>query len=156
MPQTTGAMSFTTPAILFSSTSAAIWNDISGVANTVEVEGGERQVGRIFTADGDKPIITFGKSAEYRVRVRIVYTEATDEGYLQFKSLFDNNSPLRIEWAPAGLATGNLLYRTDTGRLTSPAFPQGEVGDGNPITVQFEMVTRNITHARMTTASGTY
>jgi hypothetical protein len=156
MTQTVGAKSMRNVDVLYSTTSSWLWHDISGTLNSIEVSGGDRITGEAYTADGEKPIVLFGKLEPIDVTGRIVYSEVTAEAFIDLEALYAAGTDLKLEWAPGGLATGSLLYRTGTTNLVQFGYPGGEVESGDPVLIEFAVKTTGITYARMTTASGTF
>lgn len=156
MTQTVGAKSMRNVKVAYSSTSNFIWNDISGTLNTLEVSGGERVTGDAYTADGDTPILLFGKLGAFEVKSRIVYSEVTAEAWIDLEALYAAGTDIKLQWAPGGYATGNLLFRTNTTQITGMGYPGGDVSNGAPILAEFTVKCGDINYARMTTASGTY
>jgi len=128
----------------------ATWNDISGVANAVEVSGGDRITGEAFTADGDRPIVLFGKLNPIDVECKIVYSEVTTEAFSLLEPLYVAGTSLRLRWAPGGNATGNYRYVTDTTNITAFGYPGGEVQDGAPILLDMSVKTGQVTWAAIT------
>jgi len=126
------------------------WNDISGVANAVTVSGGDRITGEAFTADGDRPIVLFGKLNPLDVECKIVYSEVTTEAFTLLEPLYVAGTNLRLRWAPGGNATGNYRYVTDTTNLTAFGYPGGEVQDGAPILLDMSVKTGQVTWAAIT------
>jgi hypothetical protein len=156
MTQTIGAKSMRNVDVHYTSTSPAIWNEISGVLNAVEVSGGDRITGEAYTADGDTAIVLFGKREPIDVTGRIVYSEITTEPWVVLEALYKAGTDIRLSWAPGGWATDNLLFRTGTVNITSCGYPGGDVESGDPILVEFAVKTAAISYAAMTTASGTW
>lgn len=156
MTQTIGAKSMRNVRVHYSSTSAGVWNDISGTMNGIDVSGGDRITGEVHTADGDTPIVLFGKMNPLEVTGKIVYSEITAEAFIDLEALYIAGTNIKLQWAPGGWATGNLLFRTSTTNITQFSYPSGDVGDGNPILVEFGVKCGTISYARMTTASGTW
>jgi len=128
----------------------ATWNDISGVANAVEVSGGDRITGEAFTADGDRPIVLFGKLNPIDVECKIVYSEVTTEAFSLLEPLYVAGTSLRLRWAPGGNATGNYRYVTDTTNITAFGYPGGEVQDGAPILLDMAVKTGQVSWAAIT------
>lgn len=149
MAQTTGAKSMRNVVLEFSTTGTT-WNDISGVANAVEVDGGDRITGEVFTATGDTPIVLFGKLNPIDVAAKIVYSEVTTEAYLLLEPLYKNGTDIKVRWAPGGNVTGNYRYTTGTTNITEFGYPGGEVGDGDPILIDFSVKTGAISYAAIT------
>ena len=146
MAQTDGAISFVDAKIEYS-TDGAAWNDISGEVNTVEISGGDRNSGEVFTADGDIPIITFGKLNPWDVSCTVVYTESATETFERLRGFHqaDGGTSLQLRWAPIGSGTGNSQYTCGTSKLTEFEMPGGEVGGGEPLSVTFVQRTPSIT-----------
>jgi len=148
MAQTTGAKSMRNVKLEF--ITGSTWNDISGVANAVTVSGGDRITGEAFTADGDRPIVLFGKLNPLDVECKIVYSEVTTEAFTLLEPLYVAGTNLRLRWAPGGNATGNYRYVTDTTNLTAFGYPGGEVQDGAPILLDMSVKTGQVTWAAIT------
>lgn len=149
MAQTTGAKSMRNVKLEYS-TNNSDWNDISGITNAVNVSGGDRITGEAFTADGDRPIVLFGKLNPLDVECRIVYSEVTTEGFTKMEPLYTGGTDLKLRWAPGGNATGNYRYVTSTTNITAFGYPGGEVGDGAPILLDMSVKTGQITFAAIT------
>jgi len=148
MTQTVGAKSMRNVKLEF--ITGATWNDISGVANAVEVSGGDRITGEAFTADGDRPIVLFGKLNPIDVECKIVYSEVTTEAFSLLEPLYVAGTSLRLRWAPGGNATGNYRYVTDTTNITAFGYPGGEVQDGAPILLDMAVKTGQVSWAAIT------
>jgi hypothetical protein len=126
------------------------WYDISGVANSVNVSGGDRITGEAFTADGDRPIVLFGKLNSIDVEAKIVYSVNSTEAWSALEPLYTGGTDLLLRWTPGGDATGNYRFVTDTTNLTQFGYPGGEVQDGAPIMVDMAVKTGKITWATLT------
>jgi len=148
MAQTTTAKSMRNVKLEF--ITGATWNDISGVANALEVSGGDRITGEAYTAEGDRPIVLFGKLEPIDVEGKIVYSEASTEAFTLLEPLYVNGTNLKLRWAPGGNATGNYRYVTDTTNITKFTYPGGEVSEGAPILVDLGVKTGAISWAAIT------
>lgn len=148
MAQTTTAKSMRNVKLEWAT--GATWNDISGVANAVEVSGGDRITGEAYTADGDRPIVLFGKLEPIDVECKIVYSENSTEAWAVLEPLYVAGTNLKLRWAPGGNATGNFRYVTDTTNITAYGYPGGEVSDGAPILVDLAVRTGQISWAAIT------
>jgi hypothetical protein len=136
--------------------------DVSGAVASVEVGGGERNVGELFTADGDYALLAPGKRTPVDVTVRYVYSEAGSTGVTGLTTaLFnaytaDGGGHLGVRWAPKGNSSGVFVYYTGTStnqsHLVSPGFPMGEVGPGEVIANEFVVRTTNTNIVRGTIA----
>lgn len=146
MAQTTSGVSGRALYVAIATNTA--YTAISGLAASVEVDGGERNMGETFTAEGDTPIVTPGKRAALNVKVKAVYTEATAEAYQLVKTAYEAASALYVRWAPKGATTGYEQYTTAQGVVTNPPY-QGvaDVGDGSALMVEFSVMVPSISGA---------
>lgn len=148
MAQTTSARSMRNVKLEF--ITGATWNDISGVANAVNVSGGDRITGEAFTADGDRPIVLFGKLNPIDVEGKIVFSDNSIEAWSLLEPLYVAGTNLRLRWAIGGNATGNYRFVTDSCNITAFGYPGGEVQDGAPILVDLSVKTGQVTWAAIT------
>jgi hypothetical protein len=147
MAQTTNAMSGRNCYIALS-TGGTTFTDISGFANSVEPDGGERQTGSVHTADTDYPIITAGKRDAITVKVKAVYTEVTTDPYTVVKTAYEAASALWVRWAPKGNTSGNLGFTTASGIVkTAPYAGVSDVSNGEALMIEFDLETPYITPA---------
>lgn len=128
----------------------ATWNDISGVANSVEVSGGDRMTGEVYTADGDTPIIGYGKLEPIDLEASIVFSDNSTEAWAVLEPVYKAGSNVRLRWAVNGNATGSFRYVADTCNITQFGYPGGVVDDGAPILVTMGVKTSKITWAAIT------
>lgn len=136
MAQTTNALSWANCSIKLS-VDGVTWVDVSGFANSVGVDGGERATAEFFTVGGDTPIVTAGKRGFLGVTVKAVYTEAGSDAYAMGMAAYENNSPLYLQWCPKGSGLGAFVFTTSIGRVTKPTYPQGAADSAEAI--QFEL-----------------
>lgn len=134
-------------AVIEFSTDGSTWNNVSGVANSVESDGSERTTGEVYTADGDTAITGIGKLQPAEVDMNIVYSEATTEGYILLEGLHKNATACKVRWAPKGATTGNYRYTSATGHITKCPPPSGDVESGDPILVTVTHRSPGITAA---------
>lgn len=146
MAQTTNAITLRAEYIAIS-TNGTAFTDISGFSNSVEVGGGDREIGTFFTADGDTPILGAGKRGELEVTLKAVYTEGASDPFMVALSAYEGATDLYARWAPKGNATGNLQYTTSKGIVVSPVYPQGEVQSGDPVAIEIMLKCASITKA---------
>ncbi len=125
------------------STNGTTWTDISGFANSIEVSGGERQIGEAYTFDGDTALLTSGKREPVEVTVRVVYTEGTSEPFEVVRAAYEDGSSVYVRWSPKGGSAGNFQFTTAAGLVSSLTYPAGEVG-GDPVMVEFTVKTPGI------------
>ena len=148
MAQTTSARSMRN-VVLEVSYMAGTWADISGVANAVEVSGGDRITGEAYTADGDRPIVLFGKLEPIDVEARIVFSDNSTEAWSVLEPCYVNGTNLRLRWIVGGSITGSYRFMADTCNITQFGYPGGEVEDGAPILTTLAVKTGKITWAAM-------
>lgn len=147
MAQTTNAMSGRNCYIALS-TGGTSFTDISGFANAVEIDGGERQTGSVHTADTDYPIITPGKRDAITVKVKAVYTEGATDPYTVVKTAYEAASALYVKWAPKGNTSGNIAFTSASGIVkTAPYANVSDVADGKALMVEFDVEVPYITPA---------
>jgi len=144
MAQTTGGISFKSNKIEIS-TNGTTWADISGFANSVSVDGGDRQTGEAYTYDGDTAIIAIGKREPVEVTVRVVYTEGTGDPFETVRAAYEGGTNLYVRWSPKGGTAGNFQFATGAGYVTAFGYPVGEAGSGDPVLVEFTVMAASIT-----------
>lgn len=147
MAQTTDAISFANVQLEISDDdfSSNIW-DASGFIAAVTISAGGRQIGEEYTADGDVAILTAGKREPLDVTARIVYTEGATDPVERLRAAFEAGSAFYFRWSPKGGGTGDFEY-TCQGILSTPVYPQGEVGPGDPVVVESTLRTPKVTKA---------
>ena len=101
------------------------WTDISGVAATVEVSGGEAQIGEQMTADGEYAIVTPGnKIGAYDITCRVVYTETTAMGWKTVSSRFYGTAKtIAVRWSPAGGQSTEQSFTTSLAGAAAAVVP---------------------------------
>lgn len=144
MAQATGAVSFRNCKIEISQ-NGSTWTDISGWANSVSIEGGERMVGEFFTLDGDTPILTPGKRGSFDLTTKVVYTEGASDPYEVFRQVYEGGTDIYVRWAPKGGTPGNFQFTTDKCIVTTPAYPSGEASSPDAIAFEFKLKCLTIT-----------
>ena len=149
MAQTTDAMSMK-DCKLEMSINGTDWDDISGMSNSVRVEGGERLTGHRYTMDGDTPIIKAGKRAPLMVVANVIYTETGDEAYDEANDAYEGGTDFYLRWSPAGGDSGELQYTTGAGIVKAPVYPGGETESGDPINVDIQLEVPLISEAAVT------
>jgi len=146
MTQTTNALSFVDCKVEYSNDNfSADINDISGFASAIEVSGGSRQVGEVYTADGDVAIVTHGKREPLDVASRIVYTEDGASVYEALRVIYEAGSAFYLRFSPQGGQTGEFIYTSDKTKISAWAYPSGEFGSGDPLVIEFGIRTPKLT-----------
>jgi len=144
MAQTTDAMSAKNTKIEIS-TNGSSWTDISGFANSIEVDGGERMSDEVHTFDGFTPIITLGKGSMYEITCKVVYTEGVSDPAEVIRAAYEGGTSFYIRWSPKGGTTGNFMFTTGAGYILSPTYPSGDAGSAEAIGIEFKVTVPNIT-----------
>jgi len=148
MAQTLNSISWSNCVIELSDDDGVNWRNISGFANSVSIDGGERAVGEFFTADGDTPIITSGKRGSFEITVKAVYTEdLTYAPYIMGQTAYDNKTNLRLRWAPKGSTIGNFRFTAAQGPVMKPVLPQGAADSSDAIPIELVIKTLSIVKA---------
>lgn len=144
MAQTTDAVSFRNCKIEMS-TNGSTWTNISGFANSISVEGGERNIGEFFTFDGDTPILTAGKRGAFDLTAKVVYTEGASDPYEVFRAAYEAATDFYLRWSPKGGTSGQFMFTTGKGIITTPAYPGGEASSPDAIAFEFKIKVLTIT-----------
>ena len=152
MAQTTSARSMRNVKLEVTNTWGT-WIDISGVANAVEVSGGDRITGEAYTADGDRPIVLFGKLEPIDVEGKIVFSDNSTEAWSVLEPMYVAGTNLRLRWTINGGNTGSYRFLTDTTNITQFGYPGGEVEDGAPILIDLSVKTGAVSWAAIASAS---
>lgn len=144
MAQTTGGLSFKEVEVGIS-TNGSSWTDTSGFAASVEIGGGDRQTGEVYTFDGDTAIITSGKREPLEVTIKVVYTEGGSDPFEVVRAAYEAGSSLYVRWSPKGGETGEFMFTSSAGVVTNAPYPTGEAGSGDPTMIEFTVKVASIT-----------
>lgn len=151
MAQTTGAMSWANCKIELSDDDGSSWIDISGFANSLSIDGGDRQMGEFFTCDGETPIVTYGKRNMLTITINAVYTEgAADEPFIMAATADAAHAALLVKWSPAGGGVGDFEFESSDAYLVSPVYPQGAADSPDAIALDIVFSCSTITRATIT------
>lgn len=149
MAQTTDAMTFEDCKVEISP-NGSTWYDASGFANSVAISGGERQTGETYTFDGEFAIVRRGKSEPLEVQLNVVYTEVTSDPADRMLTAYENGTDFYVRWSPGGGNIGDYMYTTEVGIITSPPYPGGEAGGGDPVVVSLNLKVGKINRTTIT------
>lgn len=148
MAQTTGAMNTVGGKLELSTDGVPTYTDISGFLNMVDPGQGVRQVGSIFTAAGDRPILGGGKRELLEILFNIVYTEGGSDPFTVLLAVFEaGDEDIQLRWSPAGGAMGDYQYETDEGIIKNFSYPNIDPGTPAPHIVSFTLVTPQYTQS---------
>jgi len=151
MAQTTGGMAATDMSVWLS-TDGSAWTDVSGYANSVEIDGGERETGNAYTFDGDTAIIKAGKRGPLTITVRGIYTETATEYYDKVVDAYEAGSDLYVRWSPGGGDAGDLGFTSQAGIVKNAPYPVGEANAPDPIMTELVLECAYVTEAAIGTA----
>lgn len=148
MAQTTDQLSFVDAEIEYSENGSS-WTDISGFANELAVDGGDRMSGEVYTAEGDTPLIAPGKRQPLEITVTVTYTEGTGDPFEDAREAYetDGGGDAYIRWSPKGGDSTEFQFTSAKGIITAFGYPQGPVEPGDPLTVQFTVKVPSISKA---------
>ncbi len=116
------------------STNGTDWTAVCAVAVTVSGLEQRREVAQTFTACGG-PLLAAGKRGAIDVAVRMVYTEAADEGFFVARVAHEGTGKLYVRYTPRSSQVDKKWYATAdsdgnvaAGVITSFQYPEGEAG----------------------------
>ncbi len=145
MAQTTGAVSARNCYIGIS-TNGSSWTDVSGFANSVKPDGGKRETGDAYTADGDTPIVTAGKRKPIQLKVKVLYTEGASDPFEVVRAAYEAASALYVRYAPKGNTSTYFMYTSQSGIVTDAPYPNiVNVEDGKALALEFTLETPYVT-----------
>ena len=145
MAKKSGGVSLVNAKVEYS-TSGSSFTDISGFANMVEVSGGDRLAGEVYTADGDIGIVTFGKRTPIDLGYTCVWTEGTSDPFERFRGYHQtaDGSQVILRFSPQGGAGTGKISFTGTGKITTAPWIGGDAGSPDPLTFSIVVRTANI------------
>ena len=146
MTQSTGALSGVN-AQIETSTDGAAWTDISGSSNKVEPGGGDRQSGESYTFDGDTALITAGKREPIEITLSFVYTEIALEAWLKAEAAYLAGTAYYVRYSPGGGDSGDFLYTSTPGIITSFAYPEVDTEEAAPIMAEMTVKVPSLTRS---------
>lgn len=146
MTQITGAMSGRIAKVEYS-TNYSDYTDLSGGANSIEVDGGDRLSGEAWTFDGDTPVVTVGKLDPAEVTVRSLYTDSSVGHFAVIAGMKDAATPMNIRWCYDTDTTGSWRFTTATGYVISARPPSAEAEPGDPLMFEWTVKTPAIVDA---------
>lgn len=121
------------------------WVNISGQTNSLEVGGGDREIGTFFDAANDTPTLGAGKRNALELQTRVKYTETDSEAQGVLASAYENATEILYRYSPKGGASGDRLYTSDAGYVQSHPYPGQEVESGDPLRLEFTIMVGKLT-----------
>jgi hypothetical protein len=146
MAQTANAITWRNATVLIS-TDGTNFTDISGFDNALSVEGGDRQIAKLFTGDADVPIVLGDKRDSLRVTLRAAYTEGASDPFEVYRQAYENMTPLYVRWHPKSGDSGEFRFTTSAGVAVTAPYPGGEYGSGEVKTFEGTIEVASITKA---------
>lgn len=126
------------------------WKDIDSWATEIQVSGEDVPTTETYPFEGSA-IVFAGVKSPVEIQCTVVYTQGTSDPFYQIRKRFENNdgAAMEIRFAPAGSASGSLLFTTAGGKLTAAPPPTGS-GDASSATVStFVIRADNLTTSIM-------
>ncbi len=126
------------------SADASNWADLS-TSGTVQIPAGAglRPLTYKYPYGSDTAIIVGGKRPPLRLIVTYNYTDATVDNTI--RTAYEAKSAFYVRFAPRGNATGNFLYTSSAGIITTPPIPEGERHSGTIVLNRFTFETPGYT-----------
>ena len=143
--QTTSAVAPSDFSVDYSLTGTGSWVELCGYVTSVKHTGGDRKIGEAFTACGDDPITTTGKSNRRGLDIVLVYTEADADPYLTLFNLFKNQTKVAFRVSPKGGSADEMMLTTALGYLANVPAPDVDASSADPITVTINFVYSGLT-----------
>lgn len=155
MPQTTGAMTMQDCRIFISNTSAFPTGalDISGISNELGIDGGELSTITAFTFGTSTPILRPSTKSALSLNLVAMYTENAADGYSTIAGWYENSTPVYVQYQPKGAGTGNNVFTTDVGYITSHPYPAGNAEGAEFATYNLKVDVQSITRSTAATGS---
>ena len=113
--------------------------EISCALASVSVSGGGRQSGEEYTAEGDTPLVHFGKREPVTVTIRLVFEPAASYGTKELIESFETagGGSMDFRWYPRGKTNGYWMITTTGGKVIAPPYPsESDIPGGTPIVTE--------------------
>jgi len=129
------------------STDGTTYDDVSGYGFTLEVGGGERMQGAMYTLEGDTAIITGGKREPLELTFKGLYTEDENSPFETVWTQYDTDGGggLYVRWSPKAGDIGDDQFTSDQGIVTACLPPGVDPESGDPTPFAFTLVTPKVT-----------
>ena len=133
MAQTTAAMNSLSTDVEVSA-DASTWTNISGSLTTFTPDAQQRGIGQRKTIDGDMSIVLSGRKEIVTVTMDGVYTDTTGESFKVLETIWDStDGTIYVRYFPEGKASGNLVYTSGKGILSSFGHPPIQADSNDPL-----------------------
>jgi hypothetical protein len=122
------------------STDDAAYTTYDAHAISVTPGGGERARGTVHVAGRDVPYITHGKRSAMEYTVRVLYTTAGADLYVNARARYLAKTTTYLRYSPEGGGQGDKRVTVGPGTIESCPPPQGDAGSGDPMALEFLLV----------------
>ncbi len=109
-------------------------------AVSVTPGGGERARGEAYVAGRDVPFVTQGKRSPMEYTVRVLYTTAGADFYVDARARYLGKTVTYLRYSPEGGASGQKRMTIGPGFIASCPPPVGDAGAGDPMALEFVLV----------------
>lgn len=147
MAQTTGSMNGADGKLEIRVNGAGSFVDISGSSNSIETVTLTRINGKAYTLTGSYPLLSFGKYEGAEIKVNIIYSEVTGEGYMTLLGAWESDHTVELKWTPSGATVGGDSYTTAVGKIIDADLPVINAEADKPIMCSFTVMVPNVTHS---------
>jgi len=129
------------------STNDSDWDDISGYGFQVNVSGGARMTGEVYTHDGETGIPTVGKMEPYELECVGLYTEDANSPFdtIWTQQTAAGGGDLYVRYSPDTGTAGDWLFTTGVCVVLACLPPSTDPGSGDPTVFSFTVRTQSVT-----------
>lgn len=147
MTQVTGTLSGRVSKIEYS-TNYSDYTDLSGGANSIEAEGGDRSSGEAWTFDGDTPVVTVGKLQPFEITVKSLYVASSVSHFAVIRGMQEAATQMNIRWMyDSAQTTGSWRFTSQTGFVIECKIPAAEAEPGDPLEFEWIVKAPSVTDA---------
>jgi len=126
------------------STDGTNWTDLSDSATVEQPTGsGLRPTSQLHPYGADVPTLVPGRRPPVRLIVTYNYADAVIDNTI--RTAYEAASAFYVAFAPRGNASGNFLYTSAAGIITSPPIPEGQRTSGTIVLNRFTFETPSLT-----------
>ena len=125
------------------STNGSAWTSLSDTATVEFVTGTSRETTSLKPYGYDVAIIVPGKRKPLQLIITYNYADAAVDNTIL--TAYENHSAFYVAFAPRGNATGNFLYTSAAGLITSLPVPEGQRHSGTVVLNRFTFETSGLT-----------
>ena len=126
------------------STNGSDWTDLSD-SGTVEIlpQAGVRQTMSLRPYGFDVDVIVPGRREPLVLVITYNYADAARDNAI--RQAYEAGSAFYVRFAPRGNVTGNFLYTSTAGLVTTPPLPEGQRHSGAAVLNRFTFTTPDYT-----------